>query len=40
MSERIIPADDHSPGAKAVQVNEYIDLIVASRLTPRAKREG
>ena len=29
MSERIIPSDDHSPGAKAVQVNEYIDLVVS-----------
>ena len=29
MSERIIPADDHSPGAKAARVNEYIDLIVS-----------
>ncbi len=29
MSERIIPADDSSPGAKAARVNEYIDLIVS-----------
>src|ERR1041384_2313590 len=29
MSERIIPADDNSPGAKAARVNEYIDLIVS-----------
>ncbi|HKV41317.1 MAG TPA: gluconate 2-dehydrogenase subunit 3 family protein [Blastocatellia bacterium] len=29
MSERIIPADDHSPGAKAAKVSEYIDLIVS-----------
>ena len=29
MSERIIPADDHSPGAKAARVSEYIDLIVS-----------
>jgi hypothetical protein len=29
MSERIIPTDDHSPGAKAARVNEYIDLIVS-----------
>ena len=28
MSERIIPADASSPGAKAARVNEYIDLIV------------
>lgn len=37
MSERIIPADDHSPGAKAVQVNEYIDLIVSE--SPDATRQ-
>lgn len=29
MSERIIPADDNSPGAKAARVSEYIDLIVS-----------
>lgn len=29
MSERIIPSDDSSPGAKAARVNEYIDLIVS-----------
>jgi hypothetical protein len=29
MSERIIPADDSSPGAKEAKVNEYIDLIVS-----------
>jgi hypothetical protein len=29
MSERIIPADDSSPGAKAARVSEYIDLIVS-----------
>jgi hypothetical protein len=29
MTERIIPADDHSPGAKAARVSEYIDLIVS-----------
>jgi len=37
MSERIIPADDHSPGAKAVQVNEYIDLVVSE--SPEATRQ-
>lgn len=30
MSERIIPADDSSPGAKAARVNEYIDLVVSN----------
>jgi gluconate 2-dehydrogenase gamma chain len=29
MTERIIPADDHSPGAKAARVSEFIDLIVS-----------
>lgn len=29
MSERIIPEDESSPGAKAARVNEYIDLIVS-----------
>ncbi len=29
LSETIIPADDHSPGAKAARVWEYIDDIVA-----------
>src|SRR6266851_9754159 len=29
MSERIIPADDHSPGAKAAGVSAYIDLIIS-----------
>jgi len=29
MSERIIPADESSPGAKAAGVSQYIDLIVS-----------
>ena len=29
LSETIIPADNHSPGAKAAGVSEYIDAIVA-----------
>ncbi|HSE35661.1 MAG TPA: gluconate 2-dehydrogenase subunit 3 family protein [Blastocatellia bacterium] len=42
MSERIIPADDHSPGAKAAQVNEYIDLVVSESpdSTKQTWREG
>lgn len=42
MSERIIPADDHSPGATAVQVNEYIDLVVSESpdATRKTWREG
>ncbi|MFY9610870.1 MAG: gluconate 2-dehydrogenase subunit 3 family protein [Blastocatellia bacterium] len=34
MSERIIPADDSSPGAKEAKVNEYIDLIVSASSEP------
>jgi hypothetical protein len=30
LAEVIIPADDHSPGAKAAQVHEYIDEVVSS----------
>lgn len=37
LSECIIPADDHSPGAKAAQVNEYIDLVVSE--SPDANRQ-
>lgn len=42
MSERIIPADDHSPGAKAAKVSEYIDLIVSESAEPTRThwREG
>jgi hypothetical protein len=42
MSERIIPADDHSPGAKAAKVSEYIDLIVSESPEPTKQtwREG
>lgn len=42
MSERIIPADDHSLGAKAAGVNAYIDLVVSESPDPtkQAWREG
>jgi len=42
LSERIIPADDSSPGAKAAKVNEYIDLIVSESSDPTKQtwREG
>lgn len=42
ISERIIPADDHSRGAKAARVNEYIDLIVSESpdATKQTWREG
>ena len=42
VSERIIPADDHSPGAKAAQVNDYIDLVISesSEATKQTWREG
>ena len=42
MSERIIPADDHSPGAKAAGVAAYIDLIISESpdVTKNTWREG
>jgi len=42
MTERIIPADDSSPGAKAAGVSEYIDLIVSEspESTRNAWRDG
>jgi hypothetical protein len=42
MSERIIPADEHSPGAKAAGVGAYIDLIVSESpdVTKQTWREG
>lgn len=42
MSERIIPADDSSPGAKEARVSEYIDLIVSESpdMTKQNWREG
>lgn len=42
MSERIIPADDHSPGAKAAGVAAYIDLVVSEStdITKQNWREG
>ena len=42
MSERIIPADDSSPGAKAARANEFIDLLVSEspEETQRTWREG
>lgn len=30
MTERIIPADESSPGAKAAGVNEYLDLVISA----------
>ncbi len=38
MSERIIPTDDNSPGAKAARVSEYIDMI-ASIANDQVKKE-
>lgn len=42
MSERIIPADENSPGAKAAGVSGYIDLIVSESpdVTKQTWREG
>jgi Gluconate 2-dehydrogenase subunit 3 len=38
LSEAIIPADDHSPGAHAAQVAAYIDLLLAE--SDRQTQEG
>lgn len=42
LTERIIPADESSPGAKAARVNEYIDLVVSKSpdVTKQAWRDG
>jgi hypothetical protein len=42
LSERIIPADESSPGAKAARVNEFIDLMVSESPdgTKKQWREG
>jgi hypothetical protein len=42
LSERIIPADESSPGAKAARVNEFIDLMVSESPDETRKqwREG
>jgi hypothetical protein len=42
MSERIIPADEHSPGAKAAGVSGYIDLVISESpdVTKQTWREG
>ena len=34
VAETIIPADDHSPGARAARVADYIDLLLAAGLRP------
>jgi glucoside 3-dehydrogenase (cytochrome c) hitch-hiker subunit len=42
MSERIIPADESSPGARAARVNEFIDLMVSESAdeTKKQWRDG
>ena len=42
LSERIIPADDNSPGAKEARVSEYIDSVLSIADEPKKKewREG
>ncbi len=42
LGETIIPADEHSPGAKAARVSEYIDAIVsdAPEYTKKRWRDG
>lgn len=38
LSEIIIPADEHSPGARAAKVAAYIDARLAESLEPEAKK--
>jgi hypothetical protein len=38
LSELIIPADDHSPGARAAQVAEYIDFRLSESFDEEPKR--
>lgn len=42
LTEAIIPADEHSPGASAAHVSEYIDVIIAdvSEETKKLWKEG
>ena len=42
LSERIIPADDNSPGAKEAKVSEYIDSVLSIADEPKKKewRDG
>lgn len=42
LSERIIPADDNSPGAKEARVSEYIDSVLSIADEPKKKewRDG
>jgi hypothetical protein len=42
LSERIIPADDNSPGAKEARVSEYIDTVanIANEQTRKDWRDG
>ncbi|HEV2351552.1 MAG TPA: gluconate 2-dehydrogenase subunit 3 family protein [Terriglobia bacterium] len=38
LAEMIIPADEHSPGARAARVHEFIDIIVAR--SPQARKNS
>lgn len=42
ISEAIIPADEHSPGARAARVNEYLDVVLseASKERQRLWQDG
>jgi hypothetical protein len=42
LTERIIPADESSPGAKAARVSEYIDLVLSEspEITQQTWRQG
>ena len=39
LSELIIPTDDHSPGARAAKVAEYIDQLLAETREEESKQE-
>jgi hypothetical protein len=38
LTEAIIPADEHSPGAKAARVADYLDLLLSEADTPLRQR--
>ena len=38
LTETIIPADEHSPGAREARVADYIDLLLAESDDPTCRR--
>lgn len=38
LADQIIPADQHSPGARAARVHEYIDIIIAE--SPQSRKDS